>query len=122
MKKKRILSFIAVFVVLSGSLFALSIGDRVLGRWSDGYYYPATVVSIKGVSAELDYDDGDNAVVPAAQVKSITWKVGTKLECNFQNAGRYYPGTITQKNGDSIHIDYDDGDKEDTTIGHCRSK
>lgn len=114
-----------VFFVLVGALipvFGWVAGDRVLGRWGDGFWYPASVVSVTGNKIEVDYDDGDNAIVTPSQIKAISWNSGTKLQCNYQNAGKYYPGAISTKTGDDVHIKYDDGDEEDTTIGHCRSK
>jgi len=54
--------------------------------------------------------------------KKIHWAVGTRLQCNFKNAGKYYPGKITSIKGEAVHISYDDGDQEDITISRRRSR
>jgi len=94
---------------------------RVLGKWSDGYWYPARVQSVKGENVNLNYDDGDVGTVTPDRVRPIDWRVGTKLECNWKNQGCYYPGVIAQMTGERITVNYDDGDKEQITISRCRS-
>ncbi|GAB4214573.1 MAG: hypothetical protein OHK0012_12880 [Synechococcales cyanobacterium] len=97
-------------------------GLRVLGQWSDGLWYPATVTSSQGDRIRLQFDDGDVATVAPSQVRSITWRPGTRLQCNWLNRGTYYSGVIAQMNGNSIYVHYDDGDREQTVIGRCRSR
>ena len=45
--------------------------------------------------------------------------VGSRVSCDWKSGGVFYNGTIT-KNGDQVHISYDDGDQEDTVISKCR--
>ncbi len=96
-------------------------GDRVLGQWSDGFWYPARIQSVDGSRIRLIYDDGDLGTVGPNQIRAINWGVGSRLQCNWQNRGTYYSGTIAQRQGDSIFVNYDDGDREQTVIGRCRS-
>jgi hypothetical protein len=114
-------SFILFLIFAATALWAWSAGDRCLGQWSDGYWYPATIVSAEDGVYNVAFDDGDTSSLSDSQVKAIDWRVGTAIECNWKGGGSYYPGRITKKSGDSIHISYDDGDEEDTTIGKCRS-
>lgn len=118
---KKTLS-VLLFLFIVTALWAWNAGDRVLGEWSDGYWYPATISSVEDEIFKVDYFDGDSADLSASQVKSINWGVGTVLECNWKSEGGYYKGTITTMDGDSIHVSYNDGDQEDTTIGKCRSE
>jgi len=46
--------------------------------------------------------------------------VGSRVSCNWKSGGVFYNGTITKKNGDAIHISYDDGDQEDTVVSKCK--
>ena len=111
-----------VLILTATLAFAWQAGDRILGQWGDGYWYPATISSQEGAGFSVNFDDGDTAVLPASKIRSINWKVGTRVQCNWKNSGRYYQGTITEMDGDSIHISYDDGDQEDSTISYCRSR
>jgi hypothetical protein len=45
---------------------------------------------------------------------------GSRVQCNWRNLGKLYPGTVAQKNGDAVFIHYDDGDQENTRTGMCR--
>jgi hypothetical protein len=44
----------------------------------------------------------------------MTMAIGMKVECNFEGAGEWYPGTIAALAGETIGIAYADGDKETT--------
>lgn len=98
------------------------VGQRVLGQWGDGLWYPGTIAGRNGDFAHVSFDDGDRADLPRSRIRPIDWGVGTRLQCNWKSGGRYYPGTITRSNGLAVHISYDDGDQEDTSIGKCRSR
>jgi hypothetical protein len=113
---------VIVFVLVTAFAFAWSVGDRILGQWSDGLWYPAKIAGVQGDKFAITFDDGDVGVLADGQIKRIDWRVGTKVQCNFRSAGTYYPGTITQMRGEVIHINYDDGDQEDATIGRCRAR
>ncbi len=117
---KPVIAFI--LVLLTTIAFAWKAGDRVLGQWSDGLWYPAKISGVAGADFNISFDDGDTAVLPAAKVRKINWKIGTKVQCNWKRGGTYYTGTITKMEGESIHISYDDGDQEDSTISICRSR
>ena len=117
--KTAIISMILFIAVIA---FAWQSGDRVLGQWSDGYWYPAVVSGISGGNFNISFDDGDTAVLPASKIRKINWGEGTKVQCNWKHRGGYYSGTITRMNGEAIHISYDDGDQEDSTISICRSR
>ena len=94
----------------------------MLGQWSDGNWYPANIANRAGNEFELHFDDGDKATVEADQIKRLYWHVGTRVECNWKRGGTYYPGTISRMDREVIHVMYDDGDREDTTVSTCRSK
>lgn len=113
---------LSVLIITATALWAWDTGDRCLGQWSDGYWYPATVVNTGEGVYNVAFDDGDSAALSDSQIRSIDWNVGSAIECNWKGGGSYYPGTITKKSGDSIHMSYEDGDEEDTTIGKCRSR
>ena len=126
MKRTHKILGIALFCLgclsIASSARANQIGDRVLGQWEeDGMWYPARIHSIEGNAIDLNFDDGDIGVVKPSQVRPIDWREGTRVECNWENGGTYYPGVIAEMESDRIHIQYDDGDEEDATISRCRS-
>lgn len=99
-------------------------GEHVLGQWTDGYWYPATITSTSAWSGDyvLTFDDGDKLTVPAEKVGKDTWNIGSFVECNWLGKGKYYPGMITFRNDETLHVSYEDRDQEDTVIGRCRAK
>lgn len=119
---KSILS-LALLVFITSPASALEIGDWVLARWQGGaYFFPGVVAAMKGNSITIRYDDGDVDTRPINQVRVYDWHVGSRVECNFNNAGDWYPGTINSMWGNTgLRIYYDDGDREDTTTASCRS-
>jgi len=114
-----------IFLILlftAAVAFAWQEGDRILGQWGDGYWYPGIISEASGDGFNVSFDDGDTAVLPASKIRAINWTVGTRVQCNWKGGGKYYSGTITEMDGESIHISYDDGDQEDSTISFCRSR
>jgi hypothetical protein len=101
---------------------AQEVGDRVLGKWSDGLWYPARITNRDAGLYYLQYDDGDRGTAGFREVRAINWGVGTRVECNWKKGGTYYPGRIAAKRGETITINYDDGDREVAQIGICRSR
>ena len=111
----------AALLVPAATAADFAAGERVLGRWGDGYWYPATVDRRHDDGVELHFDDGDLARVDGPRVRAIDWREGTRLQCNWKNQGRYFPATLAQRVGERIEIAYDDGERETATLGRCRS-
>jgi hypothetical protein len=110
-------------LLASTSAFAYQPGEWVLGKYRNGpYWFPGIVQSDNGGKVTIAYDDGDRETLPSNQVKTYNWQVGSRVECNWKNGGTWYGGKITALRGGSVSIAYDDGDKENTTTGKCRSK
>lgn len=112
-----------MFMVIAGvsALQALDVGDRVLADWSgDEYYYPATVVLVEEGRYFVIFDDFDREWLDADLLRDDDVDAGTSVECRWQGESLYYPGTIRKRIGNAIHVLYDDGDEEFTTIAHIR--
>jgi hypothetical protein len=99
---------------------AWQVGARVFAPWGRGWLYPATVGEVQGESLYLCYDDGDHGWVPAAQVRPLDVTEGSRVYCRWQGGDTYYPGTVTTRQGDQLHIHYDDGDRDWSPIGMIR--
>ncbi len=96
-------------------------GQRVLAQWEpDGYYYPGTITAHDEHSYLVIYDDGDKATVTADQLAPLDIKVGSRVFGRWQGDTLYYAGEVDQQEGAAIHIAYDDGDKEWTTVRMVR--
>ena len=116
---------LAAGLVLSGGAAAnaQTVGDWVLGNWQGaGYWYPGVVEKVAGGKVTIVYDDKDRETVAAGDVRPYDWTIGKKVECNFKGSGEWFPGKITSLGGEKIGIAYDDGDKETTKTGRCRSR
>lgn len=117
--------WLAAGLVLAGigAASAQTTGDWVLGNYKNaGYWFPGVIEKLNGGNVTVRYDDGDRETVKLGAVRPYDWRIGTKVECNFQGAGTWYGGKITSLAGEKIGIAYDDGDKETTKTGRCRSK
>ncbi len=102
---------------------AQTVGDWVLGNYKNaGYWFPGVIEKLQGDKITVRYDDGDRESVSISAVRPYDWKIGTKVECNYKGAGDWYRGTILSLAGEKIGIAYDDGDKETTKTGRCRTK
>lgn len=98
-------------------------GDRVLAIWEpDGYWYPGEVDLVDRQGIHIAFDDGDDAVVGRNEVRRVDWRVGSRLECNWKNEGKYYGGRVNSMRGESMEFLYDDGFREQISISRCRSQ
>lgn len=105
-------------------------GDRVLAHWPpEPFFYPATVRKVDARDADrrryfIQFDDGDSAWLFDRQVRSFALPDGARVEGRWKGGPGYFPGRITgQKTAHgeiTIHISYDDGDKEWTTTRFVR--
>jgi hypothetical protein len=113
---------VVALLLFAAGASARQAGDRVLAAWpGDGMWYPARIASIDGRSVEVAFDDGDVAVLDAADVRAVDWGRGSRLQCNWKNQGAYYWGRVEAMDGERITFHYDDGDDETMTISRCRS-
>ena len=64
-----------IFLILlftAAVAFAWQEGDRILGQWGDGYWYPGIISEASGDGFNVSFDDGDTAVLPASQNPLLT--------------------------------------------------
>lgn len=106
-----------------GGAAAQTPGDWVLARYRGGdYWFPGIIQSVSGNRVVVAYDDGDKETLNVRNVRPYDWAIGHRVECNFKGAGKWYPGVIASLAGGTIGINYDDGDRERTKTGFCRSQ
>jgi hypothetical protein len=95
-----------------------SIGDRVLARWpvEVSWYYPGTVCGAQEDGYVVQFDDGDRALVVGEEMRYLDIEVGEQVFGRWQAGRLYFPGTVTDQRGWALHIQYDDGDAEWTSV------
>ncbi|MDH4987751.1 tudor domain-containing protein [Aminobacter anthyllidis] len=107
----------------AGMASAQTTGDWVLGNYKgSGYWFAGVIEKVQGDTITVRYDDNERETTSLSKVRPYDWMIGTKVECNFKGAGEWYKGTITSLAGEKVGIAYDDGDKETTKTGRCRTK
>jgi hypothetical protein len=97
------------------------LGDRVLAKWSgDSFWYPATIQDIDNERYHVFYDDGESDWCDPDEVSAIELPVGGRVFARWQEGPFYYPGRITRVEDERIHVKYDDGEEEWTTLQMIR--
>ncbi len=124
-----ILFFMLIAMCNSGQITAQNssgswkIDQKPLVNWSrDAYWYPATIIKKEGNRYFVLFDDGDKEWTDHSRMTPDDIAVGDRVFGNWKGKGKYYPGKIATRNGTTIHIKYDDGDQETTTISFVRVK
>ena len=122
---KKQCMFAALVLLASTGASAQKSGDWVLARWKgDQYWFPGVVESRAGDHVTIAYDDGTRETLPTHLLRAYDWKVGSRVSCQWQGGTEWYAGKITAMSHDgvTIHVAYDDGDREQTRTGSCRSQ
>lgn len=114
--------YLLSFLASTFTLAAIKPGDSVLvPKPNEHYWYPAVVLSSQSDQCEVLYRDGGvRASFPAKQLRPMDVKIGTRVLGRWGRGAYYYPGTIIARNTELISIQYEDGDREDTTLSFIR--
>jgi Domain of unknown function (DUF4537)/DNA repair protein Crb2 Tudor domain len=92
-------------------------GDRVFGCWNDDHWYPGVVLSPQEENqVHVLFDDGDQAILAPDKLRPLEVNVGDHVSCRYKGGLAYFPGEVTEKRGEVVHIRYDDGEEETTSI------
>lgn len=125
MIKTIAISALAAAATLSAVAASAQIsGNWVLAPWRDGpHLFPGVVTANAGGQVTVRFDDGTTATMASTRVEPFTWQTGTRVECRWRNGERWYGGRIEtiSSNGSNLAVLYEDGDRENTTTGRCRT-
>jgi hypothetical protein len=96
-------------------------GQRVFARWEgDSFFYPGTIVEEVDGDHLVAFDDGERARLRTDEIALLNLEVGTRVSARYDGGAEYYPGRVRHRDGESVHIDFDDGADEATTISMIR--
>jgi predicted Zn finger-like uncharacterized protein len=87
-------------------------GDRVWAPWQRTTLFVGTVDRIQDNEAHIHFDDGDQGWVLLDQLVPLEIPVGLRVMGRWKMGSQFYPGTVTEVQGDRVHVQYDDGDRE----------
>ncbi len=96
------------------------LGDRVLAKWNDSYFYPGQVRDIQGDGCLVVFDDGEALWVHFAHVLRPDITVGSRVFCRPRGGPNFFPGTVNQQKGETLLIRYDHGEEEWTSVSMVR--
>ena len=91
-------------------------GDRAFGQWFDGFWYPGVIHEIVGKRVHFHFDDSDQAHLTWDRIEKLDLKVGDRVLARWQGGPFYYPAEITRKKGDRLHLHYEDGREEWSSV------
>jgi hypothetical protein len=96
--------------------FPFDEGDRVLAHDVDGFIYPAEILSIEEDKIVVQFLDGPERLLTPELIRNFELRPRTKVECRWKGGPNYFAGTMAGIDGDRVRIEYDDGDKEWTSV------
>jgi hypothetical protein len=100
---------------------SLTVGDRVLAEWPpDKFFYPATVKTVERGRYQILYDDGYWDWADEDRLAELDIEEGDRVFARWRGGSNYYPGVVDQQEGEKVHVCYDHGDQEWTTISMLR--
>lgn len=90
----------------------LQAGEVVWAPWMNGVLFTGVIDQLQGDEVHIHFDDGDRGWVRRDTVLPLALTVGLRVMARWKMGSQYYPGTITEIDGERVHIHYDDGDRE----------
>jgi hypothetical protein len=125
MKKYLIIGLLLLVTIATAHAASFREGDWVLARYKgDQFWFPGVVRNAGDGVVTVAYDDGDRETLPERHVKPYDWRVGSRVECQWQGGNEWFAGKITEigADGTTLRIAYDDGDRERTKTSSCRAR
>lgn len=99
-------------------------GKLVSAMWSNGYWYPATILYSTDKEAKIRWFDSTTQVLAADKVKTFHWKLNHPVQCRWSKDNAYYAGKVNSIDTDNftVTIKWDDGgNTEVRPFSKCKS-
>jgi len=99
------------------------IGTRHLAHFnSTGFAYAAVVTgTFDADRLGVVYADGDTERLERGDLYPDQIGVGSRVEARIRQWDRFFPGRITQRVAHAVFVEFDDGDRQWTSIGLVRA-
>ena len=96
------------------------VGDRVLAPWEPQFLYAGTLREVRDGEAHVGFDDGDSGWVPLSEVRPLQVEIEQFVLCRKEMGNLFYPATVEDVSGETVHVRFDDGGAEWTTVAAVR--
>src|SRR5262249_9977301 len=90
-------------------------GSGVWALWNNTALFPGTVSECGEEEVHVRFDDGDEAWVQLEHLLPLDLIVGLRVVGRWRMGPDFYPGAISDTEGDRVQVRYDDGSEEWTT-------
>jgi hypothetical protein len=90
------------------------VGDRVLARWLDFFWYPGTILAMGERGIHVLFDDADQRIVQEAMLMPLVLEEGEHIEVRPKNEPQriYVPAVVQRVHGEMLDVDLEDGTQE----------
>jgi hypothetical protein len=90
------------------------VGDRVLARWLDFYWYPGTILNMGERGIHVLFDNNDWRVAQDIMLMPLVVEEGEALEIRPKNEPQriYTPAIVTHVHGEKLDVEYEDATHE----------
>jgi hypothetical protein len=90
------------------------VGDRVLARWLDFYWYPGTILNQGERGIHVLFDHSEWRVVQDIMLMPLVVEEGEHLEVRPKSEPQrvYVPASVTHVDGEKFDVEYEDGTHE----------
>ncbi len=111
-----------------------AVGDYVDFRWlGSTEIYKGWIVERRGNRLRIEAEDGTEEWTTVGKCRRLTdpdedggafpeVAVGDRVDCRYQGGRKHFPGKITDRRGNRILVDYDEGSREWTSPRLCRRR
>ncbi|MBV8909539.1 MAG: hypothetical protein JOZ89_02145 [Gammaproteobacteria bacterium] len=93
------------------------IGDRVLARWLDFFWYPGTILNMGTRGIHVFFDNGEQLVVQEIALMTLIVEDNEQIFIRPKDEPQrmYSPATVIRTHGELIDVEYEDGTHETNT-------
>ena len=97
------------------------VGQRVFGqKGTEQFWYTGTVRHIDGERCYVIFDDGDDALLDAAQIKALDLHAGDRIFARLPMEAEFKPAKVIAWDDDKVQVQWTSGEENWTSFGMIR--